>query len=873
MPEELLEEPFISNDISSILTKVFTAATSTESVKYSYTLCQLILDTVGCNGLYQHGTLDEVKKAAADKTSGVRRESALNLLGALFETFPPRERVSEIIFLVQDRGSLVVCALEGLADKGSVVREAAEYGLDALFYNLSCEAKVVGLLPALLRYVSSSAARWQGVVGALKLVQKMGDTANLSVANPAVEDKDRSFLQAAMRETLAEVMPVLESRMHDLKAEVKSQACRTLHSLTNLLSGEDIGVKIPLLVVAMQLPSSKSLRNAISALSQTTFVAVVTAPVLALITPLLQRSLASPTTAQDTLRQTLTVVANVIKLVHNPVEARKFVQEMRPGVQRAATQAGLPDVRMTADLALAVMDNVISTATNVTRDTADDIGGIIDDEIKKICNDVMDPVSYAPMRQYVSEMVALDVNLRHFERITSVLSPYISCFLEKPRALAVAAAVQDVYVRQYEVGNNRPEEEEIVNANFSLGYGGHLLLSQTNLRILRGRKYGVIGRNGVGKSTLLKAIAESKVEGLPPPAILRTCLVDQVQPGSESSSVFLYVSADPDIIKEGDKPVSALLADFGFTIEDQKRPVSSLSGGNRMKLNLVKAIMKKPDILLLDEPTNHLDAANVDWLMRYLEGNTTSTCLIVSHDSRFLEAVTTDIYHFEPDKTLKHFTGSLAAVAEVLPEIRHYYTLNSTNVRFSFPAPTILTGVKSQTRAILRMTSVSYTYPGSSQSALKDISCHLSLTSRVSILGHNGAGKSTLVKLMTEEIVPTSGIVEGHPNLRIGYIKQDSLGHLEEHEDKSANQYIQWRYAYGDDREVFTQQSRLLSAADRAQLSQPVNIGDGMGPRHVEALVGRQKHLKSFKYEVYVAAHDRKSASDRNYFPHASFIR
>ena len=118
------------------------------------------------------------------------------------------------------------------------------------------------------------------------------------------------------------------------------------------------------------------------------------------------------------------------------------------------------------------------------------------------------------------------------------------------------------------------------------------------------------------------------------------------------------------------------------------------------------------------------------------------------------------------------------------------------------------------------------------------------------VLGDNGAGKSTLIKMLTGETIPTTGRVEKHPNLRIGYIKQHALEHVEMHLEKTPNQYLQWRYANGDDREVHMKQTRILSDQDRAQMETTVDMGDGSGPRQIETLVGRQKWKKSFQYEM-----------------------
>ena len=81
--------------------------------------------------------------------------------------------------------------------------------------------------------------------------------------------------------------------------------------------------------------------------------------------------------------------------------------------------------------------------------------------------------------------------------------------------------------------------------------------------------------------------------------------------------------------------------------ERLQQQVGSLSGGWKMKLELARAMLMKADVLLLDEPTNHLDVANVKWLQDYLVENTEITSLIVSHDSGFLDAVCTDIIHYE----------------------------------------------------------------------------------------------------------------------------------------------------------------------------------------------------------------------------------
>jgi elongation factor 3 len=851
-------------EISSFLNTVFTAQSSAASVDASYALCQILLNSVGFRGLKDYGVLAEIKKAAADKKSGTKRESAQNLLGALFERFPPQQHISEVIFMLQD-GGMVACALDALADKGGVVRDAAQYALDALFTNLSAEALVVGLLPALSQYLAKRSGKWQGTVGGYKLLQRMADKAKLSIGSSKEEANDKDILREAMGTKLAGLIPIVEAGMHDLKAEVEKQAVATMTSMTTLLSNDDVAPRIPLLIATMQYPSTETLQKAIHALSQTTFVAIVTSPVLALLTPLLERSLNTPTTAQEVLRQTVVVVENLTKLVHDPVEARAFLPKLKPGVKGVQDRASLPEVRELATRAVNVIDKAIGdddgniTSGAIERSTPSDVAKILEAEIKKNGGLAGDLDIFKLARQYICNMVAEDVNHRQMARITARITPYLTHLMNVPAsAAAVGAAVQQFYIKEDHRKFGQPIKEEdgeieIVNTDFSLAYGGMLLLSHTNLRLLKGHRYGLCGRNGAGKSTLMRSIANGKLEGFPSQDELRTCFVEHNQGEDADISILEFVAKDPAIGKAGKERISEVLSEVGFTAGPEGRQsekVGSLSGGWKMKLALARAMLMKADVLLLDEPTNHLDVANVKWLQEYLKSHTEITSLIVSHDSGFLDEICTDIYHYEPGKKLACYKGNLAAFVKQKPEAKSYYTLSASNAQFKFPPPGILTGVKSSTRSILRMTNCSYTYPGASKPSLHDVSCQLSLSSRTAIIGGNGAGKSTLIKLLTGETVPSTGRVEKHPNLRIGYIKQHALEHVEMHLEKTPNQYLQWRYANGDDREVHMKQTRVLSDGDKAQMEKMIDLGDGLGGKRIEAIMGRQKWKKSFQYEI-----------------------
>lgn len=681
-------------EISSLLDTIFKALSSQASVDASYNLTSLLLNSVGFRGLRTYGILEEIKKAAADKKDGTRRESAMNLLGALFERFPPVQSVSEVIFLIQD-GGILAPALDALADKGAVVREAAQYALDALFANITPESMVVGLLPALSRYLGKRSGKWQGTVGAYELIARMADKAKIGQGTKE-EERIKDLLRETMGKKLAGLIPIVEAGMHDLKAEVSyhpstiyraygrslkcaqvgKQALKTMTSLTTLLSNDDVAPRIPLLIKTMQNPSTDTLQKAIHALSQTTFVAIVTSPVLALLTPLLERSLNTPSTSQEVLRQTVVVVENLTKLVHDPVEARAFLPKLKPGVQGVKDRASLPEVRELATRAVNVIKKAMGdddgkSTLLIAPTTTEDVLKVLDKEVKlhgEVAGESDNSDLWILTKAYIAEMVREDVNHRHFSRIAFSTEPYLKHLFKEPQADIVAQALQKYYVDEDNRNFGQPIKEtpgevEIVNTDFSLAYGGMLLLSHTNLRLLKGHRYGLCGRNGCGKSTLMRSIAEGKLEGFPSKDELKTCFVEHNQGEDADLSILEFIAKDPTLAATGRERISEVLSEVGFTAGPkgrQQERVGSLSGGWKMKLALARAMLMGADVLLLDEPTNHLDVSNVKWLQEYLKEHTEITSLIVSHDSGFLDEVCTDIYHYE-GKKLVCYQGNLAA--------------------------------------------------------------------------------------------------------------------------------------------------------------------------------------------------------------------
>jgi len=305
-------------------------------------------------------------------------------------------------------------------------------------------------------------------------------------------------------------------------------------------------------------------------------------------------------------------------------------------------------------------------------------------------------------------------------------------------------------------------------------------------------------------------------------------------------------------LKTTENTVRTTLLDLGFTEKMLKAPITQLSGGWKMKLALGRAVMSKADILLLDEPTNHLDVVNVAWLENYLCSMDHVTSMIVSHDSGFLDHVCTHIIHFETRK-LVTYRGNLTEFVKQCPAAKKYYELSDDELKFIFPAPGFLEGVKNKDKAIVKCTNVSFGYPGADEQIIQNATIQVSLSSRVACLGPNGAGKSTFISLMTGNLEPNSGLVWKHQNMRFAYVAQHAFHHIEQHLNKTPNEYIQWRYQSGEDKENLTKVTAQYTEAEEKQMKEKIQVTneDGVVEKLVmDKIIGRRQKKSTYEYEV-----------------------
>jgi elongation factor 3 len=213
-----------------------------------------------------------------------------------------------------------------------------------------------------------------------------------------------------------------------------------------------------------------------------------------------------------------------------------------------------------------------------------------------------------------------------------------------------------------------------------------------------------------------------------------------------------------------------------------------------------------------------------------------------------LDTVCTNIIHYEKNRKLKTYKGNLSEFVKVRPEAKAYYELEAATVSFKFPEPGFLADIKNKGKPIIRLTNCSYQYPGASKPSINNVSVTCALSSRIAVIGPNGAGKSTMIKMLTGEVEPTSGTVWKHPSMRFAYVAQHAFHHIEQHLDITANQYIQWRFQSGEDKELLAKETRKLSDEEKELLKKPISWEGEK--RVLESIENRRKLKKSYEYEI-----------------------
>ncbi|WP_396150767.1 ABC-F family ATP-binding cassette domain-containing protein [Flavobacterium sp.] len=400
--------------------------------------------------------------------------------------------------------------------------------------------------------------------------------------------------------------------------------------------------------------------------------------------------------------------------------------------------------------------------------------------------------------------------------------------------------------------------------DISVHFGGTTLFSDVSFAINENDKIALMGKNGAGKSTLLKIIAgvskpSSGTISAPKEAVIaylpqHLLTKDEATVMEEASKAFAEVfdmKAEIDSLNDQlttrtdyesddymkliervselsekfysieevnyEAEVEKVLKGLGFEREDFTRPTSEFSGGWRMRIELAKILLKKPDLILLDEPTNHMDIESIQWLEDFLI-NSAKAVIVISHDRAFVDNITNRtievtmgrIYDYKAKYThylelrkdrrihqqkaydeqqkmiaenmefIERFKGTYSKTLQVQSRVKMLEKLvpveideiDNSALKLKFP-PSVRSG---QYPVVVKDLHKSY----DDKVIFKDANIVIERGQKVAFVGKNGEGKSTMIKAIMKEIEINGGSVEIGHNAQIGYFAQNQASLLDE---------------------------------------------------------------------------------------------
>ncbi len=370
-------------------------------------------------------------------------------------------------------------------------------------------------------------------------------------------------------------------------------------------------------------------------------------------------------------------------------------------------------------------------------------------------------------------------------------------------------------------------------------FGNQVVLDRATATILEGERVGLVGRNGSGKSTFLQ-IAAGVMQPDAGEFNQRRDLVVGYMPQmfelDEKATVHANILAGAqgvlDLIAEyetapAESARSGILLDQiahfdGWNLEhrikslitnlhapDPERIVATLSGGEKRRVALCRALLARPDFLILDEPTNHLDTGSIEWLEDFL-ARYQGTCLFVTHDRYFLDFIATRVLELSRGKFHSYegnYTDYLIARAErqaveeiqehkrqkflkrelawvrKAPRARRTKSVDRVERYFEMAgqdAPEaeldvdlIIPPAPKLANRVIELREVGMELGG--RALFQNVSLNLAAGERLGIVGRNGLGKSTLLRIMLQQLEPTSGTVELGARTEINYVDQNRL--------------------------------------------------------------------------------------------------
>ncbi|MDY0221790.1 MAG: ABC-F family ATP-binding cassette domain-containing protein [Desulfobacterium sp.] len=354
--------------------------------------------------------------------------------------------------------------------------------------------------------------------------------------------------------------------------------------------------------------------------------------------------------------------------------------------------------------------------------------------------------------------------------------------------------------------------------SISKGFGGQELFSNTGLQINPGEKIGLVGRNGHGKTTLLRMITgreEPESGAIRIPGDYRLGYLTQHINFSQATVLDECMQGLNEHERDHSWKAEKILAGLGFSPENLQQSPDSFSGGFQVRLTLAKVLVSEPDLLILDEPTNYLDITSIRWISGFLR-SWPREILLVTHDQSFMDSVVTHIAGIHR-KVIRKIAGTTDKYYEQILQDEEVYEktrLNDEKRRREmelfitrFRAKARLAGmVQSRVKTLAKMEkheslsqmeSLAFSFrnlPFAGKQVMQveavgfahdpkvplieDFNLTVTPGDRIAIVGKNGKGKTTLLKILARKLAPVSGKVSYNPGIEMGYFEQTNVESL-----------------------------------------------------------------------------------------------
>lgn len=497
--------------------------------------------------------------------------------------------------------------------------------------------------------------------------------------------------------------------------------------------------------------------------------------------------------------------------------------------------------------------------------------------------------------------------------------------------------------------------------NLNLEIGGRPLLNDVSFTLRKGQRVGLVGRNGQGKTTLLKILCgrvEYSSGTVQRSRDFQVAYLPQEVVSPEDMSISIFEAAKQSfshllkkeerlrqvtgaleglkeeeagheaLLMEQDRlheellhqgyyamrsRIEAVLTGLGFDRNELLRPVSSLSGGWLMRLELAKILLSEPALILLDEPTNHLDLPSLSWLESFLLAQEAG-CLIVSHDRTFLDNVVSEIWELERGRLVTYKGNYSNYVQERQSRLKQRETawrnqqkkieeINTFIQRFRAKA-TKARQVQSRIKQLERLERIeapvscqcySFTLPSpkrpgkvvleveglskgfDKKGLFSDLSFILKRGTKLAVVGPNGAGKSTLLKIIFGKESPDAGQIRLGHNVELAYFGQHQVQELDY--NRTVLENLQCLCKNRSERELRTilgifmfhgedvfkevsvlsggEKSRVALAAIMAQGANLLLLDEPTNHLDMEAQEAVRQALAEFQGSVIVVSHNR----------------